>query len=157
MDVARRLPAHHLMNTSTHMTSGTDRREARSLSGEGMVFRLNDEMRELRQDLTRSSGNRSAKTLAKSGGLRVTLVAVEANSTIEPEATHGASTVEVLEGRLRMQTDGAIHELGPGEIMVLEHNLRQPIEAVDGSMFLLTVAWPEGAGAASQEQASGRR
>ena len=144
------------MNTSSHMTTGTDRREARSLSGEGLVFRLKDEMSGLQQDLSRSSGHRSAKTLAKAGGLRVTLVHVEANATIQPEASHGASTVQVLEGRLRMQTDGSVHELGPGEIIVLEENLRQPIQATERSSFLITVAWPEGAGAWSQEQASGR-
>jgi quercetin dioxygenase-like cupin family protein len=141
---------------STHMTSGTDRREAHSLSGEGVVFRLNDEIQGLRQDLSRSSGHRTAKTLAKSGGLRVTMVQVDANETIQPESSNGASTVQVLEGRLRMQTDGSMHELGPGEMMVLEENLRRPIQAAERSTFLVTVAWPEGAGAWQQEQASGR-
>jgi quercetin dioxygenase-like cupin family protein len=144
------------MNPSTHMTTGTDRREARSLSGEGIVFRLSNEIQELRQDLARSSGQRSAKTLAKSGGLRVTLVELEANATIQPEATNGASTVHVIDGRLRLQTSGSIHEIGPGEMVVLEQNLREPIQAAERSSFLVTVAWPQGAGAWDQEQASGR-
>lgn len=144
------------MNTSAHMTTGTDRREARSLSGHGLVFRLSDEIKELGQDLTRSSGQRTAKTLAKAGGLRVTLVELDANATIQPEAINGASTVQVIEGRLRMQTDGSIHEIGPGEIVVLEQNLREPIQAAERSAFLVTVAWPEGAGAWEQERAAGR-
>ena len=86
----------------------------------------------------------------------MTLVDIEANATLQPEASNGASTVQVLEGRLRVQTDGAVQELGPGEMMVLEQNLRQPIQAAERSTFLVTVAWPEGAGAWSQERASGR-
>jgi quercetin dioxygenase-like cupin family protein len=138
------------------MTSGTDRRAARPLSGEGLAFRFSEEIQDLRKDLARSSGQRSAKTLAKAGGLRVTLVYLEANATISPEASAGGATVQVIEGRLRMQTDGSIQELGPGELMILEQNLRQPIQAAERSAFLVTVIWPEGAGAWSQEQAQGR-
>jgi quercetin dioxygenase-like cupin family protein len=138
------------------MTTGTDRRSARSLSGGGLSFRISDEVAEVRQDLTRSSAQRSAKTLAKAGGLRVTLVCLEANTTMSPEASAGGATIHVIEGRLRVQTDGTMHELSPGELVVLEENLRQPIQAAERSAFLLTVFWPEGAGAWSQEQAQGR-
>jgi quercetin dioxygenase-like cupin family protein len=143
-------------STSQHMTSGTDRRAAHSLSGGGLTFRLSDEIQELRQDISRSSGQRSAKTLAKSDGLRVTMVYLEANATISPEAAAGGATIQVIEGRLRIQVAGTIHELGTGELMVLEQNLREPIQAAERSAFLVTVNWPEGAGAWSQEQAQGR-
>src|SRR5437016_13940706 len=97
-----------LMNSSSHMTSGTERRPAHALSGEGLVFRLADEIDELRKELSRSSGHRSAKTLAKSGGLRVTLVVMEANSTMMPEAMNGGATLQVIDGRLRVQSDGSM-------------------------------------------------
>lgn len=143
-------------NPSTHTTSGTDRREAHSLSGHGLTFHLSEEIQELRQDVGRSSGQRSAKTLAKVGELRVTLVYVEGNATISPEASNGGATLHVLEGRLRVHVDGGVKELGAGEVMVLEQNLREPIQAAERSAFLVTVAWPEGAGAWDQEQAQGR-
>ena len=143
------------MHSSTHMTSGTERRPAHQLSGIGLIFRLADEVADLRQDLSRSSGQRSAKTLAKSGGLRVTLVAMAANATMSPEASDGSATIHVIEGRLRVQADGSVHELGAGQLMVLDQNLREPIQAAEPSAFLVTVAWPEGKGAWEQEQASG--
>ena len=59
---------------STHVTTGTERRPSHALSGDGLVFRLADEIDALRQDLSRSSGQRSAKTLTKTRGLRATLV-----------------------------------------------------------------------------------
>ncbi len=144
------------MNTGTHMTTGTDRREARPLSGNGLVFRMNDEVQALRQDLTRSSGQRTAKTLAKVGGLRVTLVYLDTNATISPEASDGGATLQVIEGRLRVHVDGSVHEIGPNEVIVFDQNLREPIQAAERSAFLITVAWPAGAGAWSQEQAQGR-
>ena len=138
------------------MTTGTERRAAHPVSGDGLVYRLADEIADLRTDLSRSSGQRSAKTLAKSRGLRVTLVVLEANSTMSPEATEGGATIQVIEGSLRVQVDGSVREVGPGQVMILENNLREPIQAAERSAFLVTVAWPEGAGAWSQEQASGR-
>ncbi len=141
---------------SAHSTSGTQRRTAHALDGDGGPFRLTTEIGELQQDLGRASGGRTAKTLAKSGGLRVTLVVLDGGMTLEPEAAAGGATVQLLEGRLRVQTDGDAWELVPGDLIALGHNLRQPLRAVDRSAFLITVAWPEGAGAWNQEASAGR-
>jgi quercetin dioxygenase-like cupin family protein len=141
---------------SAHATTGTERRPSHALSGDGLIFRLADEIDALRQDLSRSSGRRSAKTLAKTRGLRLTLVVLEANTTMAPESSSGGASLQVLEGRLRIQTDGQAHELGPGQLVVLADNLREPIQADERSVFLLTVSWPEGAGAWAEEEAAGR-
>src|SRR5882724_5941708 len=116
--------------TSAHATTGTERRPSHTLSGGSLVFRLADEIEALRQDLSRSSGQRSAKTLAKTRGLRLTLVVLEANATMAPEASAGGASLQVLNGRLRVQTDGQVHELGPGQIAVLAENLHDPIQAI---------------------------
>ena len=142
--------------TATHKTSGTDRRAARALAGESPVFRLADEVRELRQDLSRASAGRSGKTLAKAGGLRVTLVVLDAGVTLDPEAAAGGASLQVLEGRLRVQIEGDEWELAPGDLVALSHNLREPVRAIERSAFLVTVAWPEGAGAWGQEAIAGR-
>jgi quercetin dioxygenase-like cupin family protein len=141
--------------TAAHSTSGTDRRAAHALASESLVFRLADEVREVRQDLGRATGGRSGKTLVKAGGLRVTLVVLDAGITLEPEAAAGGASLQVLEGRLRVQTEGEEWELGPGDLVALGHNLRQPVRAIDRSTFLVTVAWPEGAGAWDQEARAG--
>ena len=138
-----------------HATTGTERRASHELSGEGLVYRLPDEVRELCDDLQRASGGRSGKTLAKARGLRVTLVVLDSGVAMAPEAAAGGASVQVLEGRVRVQTDGSERELGAGEMCVLSHNLREPIRAIDRSAFLVTVAWPEGAGAWSQEARAG--
>ena|SRR5437762_11794786 len=139
-----------------HMTTGTERRASHAVSGSDLVFDLSDEISTLRQDLSRSSGHRSAKTLAKSGSLRLTLVVLEANATMAPESIAGGASLQVLDGNLRVQMDGQIHELGPGQVAILAENLHEPIQAGERSAFLVTVAWPEGAGAWSEEEAAGR-
>ncbi len=140
--------------TPVHTTSGTERRAGHIVSGG--VFRVADEVGNLWQDLGRSSGGRSGKTLAKSAGLRVTLVALESGVTLDPEAAAGGASVQVLEGRIAVQCDGERCELGPGELIALGQNLREPVQALERSAFLLTVAWPEGAGAWDQEAKAGR-
>ena len=55
-----------------------------------------------------------------------------------------------------MQADGDALEAGPGDLVVLSENLREPVKAEEDSTFLITVAWPEGAGAWDREASVGR-
>jgi hypothetical protein len=139
-----------------HTTTGTARRPAHLLSGPGLTFALEDEARQLAADLAKSSGGRAAKTLAKAAGLRVTLVQLEAGRTLMPEAAAGGASIQVLSGRLRISMDGEAAHAVPGTLVVLSDNLREPIAAEEDALFLITVAWPEGAGAWAQEAAAGR-
>lgn len=128
-------------------TSGTSERPGREMSGRGHVFDLADEVRSLGRELAHTSGGRAAKTLAKTDGLRVTLVLLSRGATLNPESTAGGASLHVLEGRLRVQTEGEQWELGPRDLIVLGENLREPVTATEQTAFLVTVAWPAGAGA----------
>ena len=61
-----------------------------------------------------------------------------------------------MSGRLRIQAEGLPWEVGAGELIALPDNLREPITALEETAFLLTVAWPAGAGAWEREMAGGR-
>jgi quercetin dioxygenase-like cupin family protein len=139
----------------SHATGGTAQRAAHPLSGQGLLFHLEDEVRDLRSELGRTSGGRAAKTLAKAGGLRVTLILLRGGVTVDPQAAAGGASLQVLEGRLRVQADTRVLEATPGDLVVLGENLREPIRAEEDSLFLVTVAWPEGAGAWDQEATTG--
>jgi quercetin dioxygenase-like cupin family protein len=146
------------MTTSrSRQTSGTTQRAARQMSGRGDVFALSDEVRSLRGDLDHTSGGRAAKTLAKTDGLRVTLVLLTSGATLNPESTAGGASLHVLEGRVRVQAEGAQWDLGPRDLIVLGENLREPVTAMEEAAFLVTVAWPAGAGALEHEGAEGSR
>jgi quercetin dioxygenase-like cupin family protein len=146
------------MTTSqSRQTSGTSRRAGRQMSGQGQVFALADEVRGLRDDLHHTSGGRAAKTLAKTDGVRVTLVLLADGATLNPESTAGGASLHVLEGRVRAQAEGEQWDLGPGDLIVLGENLREPVTALEEAAFLVTVAWPAGAGAAEHHGAKGSR
>lgn len=73
---------------------------------------------------------------------------------MDPEATAGGASIEILAGRLRAQAGGEPWNVGLGELIVLADNLRERITALEETAFLLTVAWPAGAGAWKQEMTS---
>ena len=128
----------------SRQTGGTAHRAARQMSGRGHVFELTDEVRTLRGDLAHTSGGRAAKTLAKTDGLRVTLVLLTSGATLNPESTAGGASLHVLKGRVRVQAEDERWDLGPGDLIAL---LREPVTAMEEAAFLVTVAWPAGAGA----------
>ena len=79
--------------------AGRTTAHARQMSGRGHVFTLADEVRTLRGELEHTSGGRAAKTLAKTDGVRVTLVLLSGGTTLTPESTAGGASLHVLEGR----------------------------------------------------------
>jgi quercetin dioxygenase-like cupin family protein len=144
------------MTTShSRQTRGTAHRAARQMSGRGHVFALPDEVRTLRGELKHTSGGRAAKTLAKTDGVRVTLVLLRSGATLNPESTVGGASLHLLEGRVRVQAEGDQWDLGPHDLIVLGENLREPVTAIDEAAFLVTVAWPAGAGASEGANTSG--
>jgi quercetin dioxygenase-like cupin family protein len=140
----------------THQTTGTDTRAAHPLSGQGLTYSLDRERQELANDLDPAGAGRTAKTLAKTDTLRVTMVHLRAGTTVNPSATAGAATIQLLEGRLKLETDGKPTEMRAGDLAVFSDNLRDPLQAMDDSTFLLTVAWDEGAGAWDVEEREAR-
>lgn len=139
--------------TQNLSTDGTDVRPSHQVHGSGLTFRLADELKNLREDLGKVTAGRTAKTLSKSGNLRVTLMRLQGGVKVEPSSVAGSASLHVLEGRMRLQVDGQAQELGQGEIVILAENLKEPIEALEDCAFLLTVAWDQGAGASNQEAA----
>ncbi len=140
-----------------HATSGSDKRESRQLSGHHLLFNLGEERRGLAETRRGTTGRRTAKTLAKDGELRVTLVSLAARTELQPEARAGGACLLVLDGRVRLRLNGQDVEAGKDDLLVLGHNLRDPILAVEDATFLLTVAWPAGEGASEQERQTGHQ
>ncbi|TME92864.1 MAG: hypothetical protein E6I52_25080 [Chloroflexi bacterium] len=63
-------------------------------------------------------------------GLRVTLVLPTSGATLNPESTAGGASLHVLKGRVRVQAED-----------------ERWVTAMEEAAFLVTVAWPAGAGA----------
>jgi quercetin dioxygenase-like cupin family protein len=134
-------------------TSGSSRRTGRFVTGQGLTYELGAEVQALRQDLSRTSGGRAAKTLVKADNLRVVLIVLRAGTTLDPHAITGAASLHVLDGRLAMRVEGQPRAVDAGRFVVLSDNLREPIAALEDAVLLATVAWPDRAGARDLELA----
>jgi len=115
----------------------------RPLSGDILVFDIEEEReRAADPELIRRSG-RNARTLLKDGPLRVTLVVLGSGGELAEHEAPGPITVQVLEGRIRFGVDDGEHELGPGQLLAAGPGVRHRVISEDGAAFLLTVSYPE--------------
>lgn len=89
----------------------------------------------------RASSGRSAKTVH--GGhdkvLRQTVIALCAGRATDPYESPGEATVQVILGRIRLQTDATVWDGSPGDLIVMPQ-ARTAMHAVEDAVVLLTVA-----------------
>jgi quercetin dioxygenase-like cupin family protein len=112
----------------------------RQLSGEILVFEI-DEERERASDpdvLLRSG--RNARTLLKMGSLRVTLVVLEAGGELAEHEAAGPITVQVVRGRIQFTAQEERHDIGPGQLLATGPGVRHSVASAEGAAFLLTVS-----------------
>ncbi len=111
----------------------------RALSSDVIAVDWHDELRALRSSDSYGSADHSARTLAKSVGLRVVLVAMKGEGRMEEHHTDSAISVPCLEGRLRFEVAGTTHELSAGQVLVVGEGLPHSVAAVEECAFLLTI------------------
>lgn len=109
----------------------------RPLEGPALLFTLADEIRIVREQLAPAS--RIARTLAKIGPLRATLIAVAAGGVIAPHSADGPITVHVLEGEIEFEADGRTWSLEAGSLLALGAGVVHAARSATGGIFLLTV------------------
>lgn len=114
----------------------------RPLDGHGLVFDLAHEDEQLKA-LAADKHGRTARTLLKSGPLRITLIALAPGGSLPEHSAAGPITVQPLRGRLRLTMDGKGYDLGPGTVMSIGARVRHAVDAAAGASFLLTVAMPD--------------
>jgi quercetin dioxygenase-like cupin family protein len=114
-------------------------------AGPSLTFDLAQQISELRQEPYWQSG-RNSKTLVKYDDFRIVLTALKAKTTIQEHHSAGRISVQTIEGHLRMHSGGKEFDLPAGRVLVLDRALPHDVVAIEDSAFLLTIAWPEGAG-----------
>ena len=105
---------------------------------------LEAEIELLRGEETYHRVGRNGQTLVKRPDFRVVLTALRGGTRVAEHVAPGPLTVQAVRGRIRMHVPGGEVELGPGHLLALERNERHDVEALEDSVFLLTIAWPEG-------------
>lgn len=116
----------------------------RALFGDVLVFDLEEERREALAMVAR--GGRNARTLLKSGPLRVTEVVITPGGQIAEHQAGGSITIQPLDGRIRFTADGIVHEIGPGQLLSAGPGIRHSVSSDAGATFLLTIARADSSG-----------
>jgi quercetin dioxygenase-like cupin family protein len=80
---------------------------------------------------------RSAGIVAHDGELRQTILALTAGSSLGEHNSPNAATLQVLRGRLRVESPEGDVEASAGNLWVLTHE-RHSVHALEDSAFLLT-------------------
>ena len=114
----------------------------RPLSGNVMVFRLEQERERTADAETLKKHGRCARTLLKDGPLRVTLVVLGAGGRLAEHSADGPITVQPLDGVIRFTAKGDTTEVRQGELLAAGAGVPHLVTSEAGASFLLTVAQP---------------
>lgn len=112
----------------------------RPLSGDVLLYDLDEEQEIISDPAIIERSGRNARTLIKSGPIRVTMIVVGAGGKVPEHAAEGPITVQPVEGRIRLMAQGRSYALGPGELLSLGPGIPHSIGSEEGAAFLLTIA-----------------
>ncbi len=84
----------------------------------------------------------TSRMLLKSADLRILLIAMQAGATMKEHHSDGRTSIHPLRGRIRIRVAGQVQELSPQQVLLLDRSVKHDVEAIEPSVFLLTIAWP---------------
>ncbi|HKD82908.1 MAG TPA: hypothetical protein VKH81_24675 [Candidatus Angelobacter sp.] len=117
----------------------------RQLSGDhGMLFDLNAEIASLEaaEDRATQGASRTTSMLVKYPGLRIALITMRAGATWDNHKTEARISVQPLRGQIKFKTPGSTVNLSAGQLLILDPAVPHAVEAIEESVFLLTLAPP---------------
>lgn len=117
---------------------------SRPLTGPNLLFDLDEQVDELRQDEAYARSGRVGRTLAKQGALRVTLVVLRAGVEVGTHHAESPMTLQPLEGRLRYRVGDEEFEIGRGNLLYFGPGHAQDIRALEDTALLLAITQPPG-------------
>jgi quercetin dioxygenase-like cupin family protein len=115
-------------------------RAPQRLGGPLQSFDLGAETGQLRGEVAYQDGDRNANTLFKQGSLRVVLTALRQGARLQEHEAAGWVVIQTIAGRVRVRALGQSMELPAGHLLTLEPHAAHDVEALEESVFLLTLA-----------------
>ena len=105
------------------------------------VVRINipDYVRQIKDEKGWENGDRNAITLLHNGFMRIVLIALKEGVEMS-HAVDGAISIQVLDGRLWVETEAQSFSVDEEEIAALQPQLRHYVFAEEETVFLLTLA-----------------
>ncbi|MGE0543460.1 MAG: hemerythrin domain-containing protein [Dehalococcoidia bacterium] len=82
---------------------------------------------------------RTARTLVKSGPLRIVLVAIGAGGDVQEHQAAGPTTIQAVRGRVTIAGGGVDHALQQGDVLTLPAAMPHALRAEEPSAVLVTI------------------
>ena len=112
----------------------------RSLAEPMMLFELEQHLEDLTGDESYVRSGRLGRTLARSGRLRLVLVALRAGVEIGTHHADSPMTIQLTRGRLGFTIRGKAYEMGAGQVLYFGPGEAHDIRALEDSGLLLTIS-----------------
>jgi quercetin dioxygenase-like cupin family protein len=112
----------------------------RPLTEPMMIIDLAPQLDELRGDDSYRRSGRLARTLARSGRLRLVLVALNNGVEVGTHRAESPMTIQLLEGRIGFRIGSADHELRAGQVLFFEPGEAHDVRALEECALLLTLS-----------------
>jgi quercetin dioxygenase-like cupin family protein len=112
----------------------------RPLAGASLTFHLAEQLASLRGEEAYQRSGRAGRTLAKSGRLRVVLLAAADGVLIGTHQADSPMTLQVLEGGLHYRDEGGEYDLRAGDLLYFGPGNAEDIRAMGDTALLLTIS-----------------
>jgi quercetin dioxygenase-like cupin family protein len=66
---------------------------------------------------------------------------MEATARMKEHQVDASSSVQVLKGHVRYNTQGQVYPLYAGNLLTVGASIKHEVEAIEESAFLLTISW----------------
>lgn len=96
-------------------------------------------MQILRDEKTWEESDRNAITVFKTLGMRIVLMALHEGAEIGRHAADSMINIQVLTGRILINTEVQSFDLEQGQILALHKNIMHSVTAIEETFFLLTL------------------
>ena len=93
----------------------------------------------MRQEQGWSKTGHSARTLVKHHDLRTVLIAMKKGTRMTEHKAAGATSIQLLEGRLELHIGTETLDVRAGSLVALDRGLSHDVEALEDAAFILSV------------------
>jgi quercetin dioxygenase-like cupin family protein len=115
----------------------------RAVEGQVHQFDVPGEMTGLLQRVRGNKSKRTAGVLAKTGPLRIQVMAFDEGGELKDNGVDGPYTVQCLIGRVVISVQGREHRMSTGDLLVVDAGVSHDVTAQALSALLFTVAATE--------------
>jgi quercetin dioxygenase-like cupin family protein len=112
----------------------------RPLAGPMLTFDLSEQIAELRREEAYERSGRAGRTLAKSGRMRLVLVAMAEANVIGTHQSDSPMTLHVIEGDISYRNEAGVQRLSEGQLLFFGPGDAHDIRASRASALLITIS-----------------